>query len=101
LKDFEEPVRLFQLGTAEFPPLKTLNNTNLPVPASSFVGRERELAEVGSLLRNGGGRLVTLAGPGGSGKTPCDRGCGVSPFTMPCGRGGGSRASDGIAFTGL
>ena len=69
LKDFDEPVRLFQLGTVEFPPLKTLNNTNLPVPASSFVGRERELAEVGSLLRNGGGRLVTLAGPGGSGKT--------------------------------
>ena len=46
LKDFDEPVRLFQLGTAEFPPLKTLSNTNLPVPTSSFVGRERELAEV-------------------------------------------------------
>jgi predicted ATPase/class 3 adenylate cyclase len=69
LKDFDEPVRLFQLGAGEFPPLKTVSNTNLPVPASSFVGRERELAEVSSLLRNGGGRLVTLAGPGGSGKT--------------------------------
>jgi predicted ATPase/class 3 adenylate cyclase len=69
LKDFDEPVRLFQLGRGEFPPLKTLSNTNLPVPASSFVGRERELADVTSLLRNGGGRLVTLAGPGGSGKT--------------------------------
>ena len=69
LKDFDEPVRLFQIGTADFPPLKTLNNTNLPVPASSFVGRERELAEVTSLLRNGGGRLATLTGPGGSGKT--------------------------------
>ncbi len=69
LKDFDEPVRLFQLGRLEFPPLKTLSNTNLPVPASSFVGRERELADVTSLLRNGGGRLVTLAGPGGSGKT--------------------------------
>ena len=41
LKDFDQVVRLFQIGTAEFPPLKTLNNTNLPVPASSFVGRER------------------------------------------------------------
>ena len=69
LKDFDEPVRLFQLGTPSFPPLKTLSNTNLPVPASSFVGRERELADVTSLLRNGGGRLVTLTGPGGSGKT--------------------------------
>jgi predicted ATPase/class 3 adenylate cyclase len=69
LKDFDEPVRLFQIGAAEFPPLKTLNNTNLPVAASSFVGRERELAEVTSLLRNGGGRLATLTGPGGSGKT--------------------------------
>jgi predicted ATPase/class 3 adenylate cyclase len=69
LKDFDEPVRLFQLGRVEFPPLKTLSNTNLPVSASSFVGRERELADVTSLLRNGGGRLVTLAGPGGSGKT--------------------------------
>src|SRR4051794_39392736 len=69
LKDFDEPVRLFQLGRGEFPPLKTLSNTNLPVPVSSFVGRERELADVTSLLRNGGGRLVTLAGPGGSGKT--------------------------------
>jgi predicted ATPase len=68
LKDFYEPVRLFQLGAGDFPPLKTLNNTNLPVPRSSFVGRERELTEVASLLRNGS-RLVTLAGPGGSGKT--------------------------------
>jgi class 3 adenylate cyclase len=33
LKDFDEPVRLFQLGRSEFPPLKTLNNTNLPIPA--------------------------------------------------------------------
>ena len=70
LKDFDEPVGLFQVGDVDFPPLKTLNNTNLPVPASSFIGRERELAEVTSLLRDGGGgRLVTLTGPGGSGKT--------------------------------
>jgi predicted ATPase len=68
LKDFDEPVQLFQLGTVDFPPLKTISNTNLPRPASSFVGRQRERGEVVELLGNGA-RLVTLAGPGGSGKT--------------------------------
>ena len=34
LKDFEEPVALFQLGDERFPPLKTISNTNLPRPAS-------------------------------------------------------------------
>jgi non-specific serine/threonine protein kinase len=42
--------------------------TSLPVPASSFVGRESEVDDVVSLLRDGA-RLVTLTGPGGSGKT--------------------------------
>jgi predicted ATPase/class 3 adenylate cyclase len=68
LKDFGEPVRIFQLGSGRFPPLKTISNTNLPHPASSFVGREREVREVASLLRDGV-RLLTLTGPGGSGKT--------------------------------
>ena len=68
LKDFAEPVWIFQLGAERFPPVRTISNTNLPRPASSFVGREREVAEIGSLLRNGA-RFVTLTGPGGSGKT--------------------------------
>jgi predicted ATPase/class 3 adenylate cyclase len=68
LKDFEEPVRILQLGGERFPPLKTISNTNLPHPASSFVGRERETEELVELIR-GGARLVTLTGPGGSGKT--------------------------------
>jgi hypothetical protein len=67
LKDFAEPVAIFQLGEERFPALKTISNTNLPRPASSFVGRERETAEVAELVR--GHRLVTLSGPGGSGKT--------------------------------
>ena len=41
LKDIEEPLSIFQLGEDSFPPLKTISNTNLPRPASSFVGRER------------------------------------------------------------
>jgi predicted ATPase/DNA-binding CsgD family transcriptional regulator len=41
--------------------------TNLPVPVSSFIGRETELAEVRALV--GGSRLVTLTGTGGAGKT--------------------------------
>jgi predicted ATPase len=68
LKDFDTPVSIYQLGDGDFPPLKTISNTNLPRPTSSFVGRERELAEVTDLLWNGS-RLVTLTGPGGSGKT--------------------------------
>lgn len=68
LKDFAEPVVIFQLGRERFPPLKTLSNTNLPYPASSFVGREREVSEIAALMR-GGTRLLTLSGPGGSGKT--------------------------------
>jgi predicted ATPase len=68
LKDFSEPIWIFQLGKERFPPLKTISNTNLPRPASSFVGRGREVAEVTGLIRSGA-RLVTLSGPGGSGKT--------------------------------
>jgi predicted ATPase len=68
LKDFAEPVAIFQLGSEPFPPLKTISNTNLPRPASSFIGREAEVAEVAAWLRDGV-RLLTLSGPGGSGKT--------------------------------
>ena len=68
LKDIAEAVSIYQLGDVSFPPLKTISNTNLPRPASSFVGRRAELAEVLSRIEDGA-RLVTLLGPGGSGKT--------------------------------
>jgi predicted ATPase/class 3 adenylate cyclase len=68
LKDFAAPVSIFQIGSAGFPPLKTISNTNLPRPASSFIGREREIEELTQLLGNDA-RFITLTGPGGSGKT--------------------------------
>jgi predicted ATPase/class 3 adenylate cyclase len=68
LKDMTAPQHLFQLGSTEFPPLKTLNATNLPVAASPLVGRERELEELVGLLSDGT-RLLTVTGPGGTGKT--------------------------------
>src|SRR5262245_9734413 len=67
LKDLLEPQRLYQIGTEQFPPLKTLDWTNLPVQATPLVGRERELADAGALLREH--RLLTVVGPGGVGKT--------------------------------
>jgi predicted ATPase len=67
LKDLLGPQRLFQLGTEEFPPLKTLDWTNLPVQTTPLVGREQELAEARALLREQ--RFLTFVGPPGSGKT--------------------------------
>src|SRR5919204_4946256 len=69
LKDLTAPERLYQLGEGEFPPLKTLYQTNLPVPATPFLGRETELAEVVELLGRDDVRLVTVTGAGGAGKT--------------------------------
>ena len=74
LKDLALPERLFQVagpGLHEsFPPLKTLGAvSSLPIPATPLVGREGELAELAELLSDKATRLVTLTGPGGSGKT--------------------------------
>src|SRR5438128_1996316 len=46
LKDLTAPERIYQLGEGDFPPLKSLNATNLPVASSAIVGRERELGEI-------------------------------------------------------
>ena len=50
LKDLSAPERIYQLGADDFPPLKSLHQTNLPIPATPFLGREKELPEVLQLL---------------------------------------------------
>lgn len=67
-KDLLAAERVYQLGNHHFPPIMSLRRTNLPIAAWPLVGRERELAEIRSLVVDGR-RLVTLTGPGGSGKT--------------------------------
>jgi len=67
LKDLGQAERLFQVGEREFPPLRSLNATNLPAQPSPLIGRERELADVAALVLEN--RVVTLTGAGGSGKT--------------------------------
>ena len=73
LKDLEHPERLWQLVidglTNDFPALSSLDATpnNLPTRLTTFLGREREIADVSALLREN--RLLTLIGPGGTGKT--------------------------------
>ena len=67
-KDLGAPERVFQLSGEEFPALKSLYRTNLPIPATAFLGRERELREVVELLDREDARLVTLTGPGGAGR---------------------------------
>jgi predicted ATPase len=72
-KDLVRPQRLYQLlidGLPDsFPPLRTLDATpnNLPTQTTTFVGRQRELTSAAKLLETT--RLLTLTGPGGSGKT--------------------------------
>ncbi len=72
LKDLARPERIYQLAVeglpSEFPSIRSLETpSNLPTQRTSFVGREREVARLGKLLQGPG--LLTLTGPGGSGKT--------------------------------
>ena len=73
LRDLDRPEQVFQVAVddlrRDFPPLRSLStrHTNLPVQLTSFVGRERELADLEALSARH--RLVTLIGTGGTGKT--------------------------------
>ena len=73
LRDLERPERLYQVVIpglpAEFPPIRSAEPRlgNLPTPLTTFVGRERALRDVKDLVSRS--KLVTLTGPGGTGKT--------------------------------
>lgn len=73
LKDLIQPMRIYQVISKElpsdFPPLKTLDArpNNLPVQLTNFLGREKDINEIKKLLSDS--HLLTLVGPGGTGKT--------------------------------
>jgi len=73
LKDLSAPEHLYQLVVtglpSEFPPLRSLARTvaNLPAQLPSIIGRDADIAAVRELLDRS--RLVTVTGPGGTGKT--------------------------------
>jgi predicted ATPase/class 3 adenylate cyclase len=96
LKDLREPQPLCQVVAdglrLEFPPLRSLDvrPNNLPTQLTSFVGRERELGEAGRLLENN--RLVTLTGPGGTGKTR---------LSLQVAANAAERYPDGVFFVAL
>jgi hypothetical protein len=75
LRDLLQPEHIYQLRgpglIAEFPPLKSLDRHlhNLPAQPTALLGRETEVAAARALLEQEGARIVTLTGPGGTGKT--------------------------------
>ena len=75
LRDLLQPEHIYQLRgpglVAEFPPLKSLDRHlhNLPAQPTALLGREAEVATARALIEQEGVRIVTLTGPGGTGKT--------------------------------
>ena len=94
LKDLAQPEHLWQLSLADgpdqFPPLRSQVSTNLPVQLTSFVGRRDEVRELVELVSKE--RLLTLTGPGGTGK---------SRLSIQVGKEASDRFRDGVYFVPL
>jgi predicted ATPase/class 3 adenylate cyclase len=92
LRDLGSPMPIWQLGTVEFPQLRSLDELpgNLPVQRTSFVGRADEVKALATLV--GSQRLVTLTGPGGVGK---------SRLALQVGAEVAPEFRDGVWFVGL
>ncbi len=69
LKDFEGATRVYQLSAGNHPPLRTPGSVDLPTPATPFVGRQHELLDAVSVVLGQDPRVLTIVGPGGTGKT--------------------------------
>ena len=91
LKDLPMPERVFQLGHEDFPPLKSLNRSTVPLGRNPLVGRVDELGAALDLLLDGC-RMVTLLGPGGAGKTR---------LALEVGRLAAEQLRDGAHFVAL
>ena len=79
LKDLSAPERIYQLGVVEFPPLKSLHRTNLPIPATPFLGTSARAQRGARAALREDVRLLTLTGPGGRGR----RGLAPRPRPLP------------------
>jgi predicted ATPase/class 3 adenylate cyclase len=98
LRDLLEPEEVFQVLAPglehEFPTLRSLPHhpTNLTAPPTTLIGRNEELAAVGGMLASDDVRLITLTGPGGTGKTRLALEIGAEVL---------DRFSDGVFFVDL
>lgn len=69
LRDLLEPARIWQLGAGDLGGVRGISavRNNLPLQATSFVGRDEELRQLQAMLDRS--RLLTLTGTGGTGKS--------------------------------
>ncbi len=107
LKDLARRERVYQVAApdlpANFPPLRTLDSrlNNLPSPPTPLVGRAEEAAALELLLMRPEVRLVTLTGPGGTGKTRLAIQVAANLLHQSLASGPGDLFEDGVFFVAL